>query len=186
MTVDEVFDSIKEDFSKSVEALRKDLSKMRTGRASVAMLDGIKVDYYGTPTPLNQLANLSAPEARQIVIQPYDPGSAKEIEKAIMASDLGLNPQNQGKILRITIPELTEERRKELAKTVRKRNEEAKIALRQIRREANDMLKQMEKDKEISEDDMHRAQKQVQELLDKNIEKSDEIASVKEKEIMEF
>lgn len=186
MTVDEVFESIKEDFAKSIEALRRDLSKMRTGRASVSMLDGIKVDYYGTPTPLNQLANLSAPEPRQIIIQPYDPNSAKDIEKAIMASDLGLNPQNQGKILRLTIPELTEERRRELAKMVRKRNEEAKIALRQIRREANEMLKQMEKDKEISEDEMHRAQKQVQEMLDGNIEKSDEIAAAKEKEIMEF
>jgi len=186
MTVDEVFESIKGDFEKSIEILRKDLAKMRTGRASVSMLDGIKVDYYGTPTPLNQLANLSAPEPRQIIVQPYDPGSAKEIEKAILASDLGLNPQNQGKVIRITIPELTEERRKELAKRVRKRNEEAKIALRQIRREANDMLKQMEKDKEISEDEMHRAQKRVQEILDGYIEKSDEITSAKEKEIMEF
>jgi len=186
MEVGEVYDLFKDQSEKTIEAMRKDLAKMRTGRASIAMLDDIKVNYYGSMTPLNQVANLAVPEPRQIVIQPFDVNSAPDIEKAILASDLGLTPQNQGKIIRINIPELTEERRKELAKIVRKRNEEAKIALRHLRRDSNDMLKQMEKDKDISEDDMHRSQKEVQEFLDKYTKKCDEVAAAKEKEILEF
>ncbi len=186
MAIDDVYKTLKEQSEKSNESLRKDLAKMRTGRASLAMLEGINVNYYGTMTPLNQVANLSVPDPRQIVIQPFDVSSAGDIEKAILASDLGLTPQNQGRVIRITIPELTEERRKDLAKVAGKRNEEGKVTLRQFRRDANDALKKMEKDKEISEDDMHRGQKKVQEILDEQIKKCEEIAAAKEKEILEF
>lgn len=186
MQLDEIYNNLKAHSEKTIEGMKKDLAKLRTGRASVAMLDGIRVNYYGTPTPLNQVASLSVPEPRQIIIQPFDVSVSGEIEKAILASDLGLNPQNQGRVIRISIPELTEERRKDLAKIVRKRNEEGKVSLRQLRRDANDEVKKMEKDKEITEDEMHRGQKKVQEVLDKAIEKCDEVAAAKEKEILEF
>ncbi len=186
MGTNEVYSKFTEDSEKSIESLRKDLAKLRTGRANLSMLDGIIVNYYGTSTPLNQVATLSVPEPRQILIQPWDVNSAGDIEKAILASDLGLTPQNQGKVIRITIPELTEERRKDLAKVVRKRNEEGKIALRQLRKEAMDTLKKMEKDKDISEDELHRAQKKVQEIVDEFIKKCDETSAVKEKEVLEF
>ena len=186
MEAGEIYESVKQDAAKAIEALRKDLSKLRTGRASIAMLDGIKVNYYGKVTPLNQVATLTVPEPRQIIIQPWDMGSVGDIEKAILASDLGLTPLNQGKIIRIIIPELTEERRKELAKVVRKRDEEAKVALRHIRKESNDRLKKMEKDKELTEDELHRALKKVQESIDEFIKKCDEVAAAKEKEILEF
>jgi len=186
MSVDNVYGTLEKSSEKSVEAFRKDLAKLRTGRASVAMLEDIKVNYYGTVTPLNQVATLSIPEPRQILIQPWDLNAAGDIEKAILASDLGLTPQNQGKVIRIMIPELTEERRKYLAKVVGKRNEEGKIALRQLRKEAIDDLKKMEKGKEISEDELRRAQKKVQKILDEYTKKCDETAAAKEKEILEF
>jgi len=186
MEVGEVYENIKSEATKAVESLRKDLSKLRTGRASLAMLDGIKVNYYGTSTPLNQVATLTVPEPRQIIIQPWDMSAVGEIEKAILASDLGLTPLNQGKVIRIVIPELTEERRKELAKVVRKRDEEAKVTMRHIRKEANDQVKKMEKDKKLTEDEMHRALKKVQDSVDEYIKKCDEVAAAKEKEILEF
>lgn len=185
MTIEEVFADLRQGGEKTLESMRKDLARLRTGRANLALLDGIKVNYYGTLSPLNQVATLSIPEPRQIVIQPWDQSMVAEIEKAIIASDLGLHPQNQGKIIRIILPEPTEERRKELAKIVKKRNEEAKIALRHHRKEAIDMLKEMEKEKEITEDEMHKSQKKVQEIIDQYSQKCDEIAALKEKEIME-
>jgi len=186
MDAEVIHEGIKQDAAKAVEALRKDLSKLRTGRASVAMLDGIKVNYYGKVTPLNQVATLTVPEPRQIIIQPWDISSVGDIEKAILASDLGLTPLNQGKVIRIVIPELTEERRKDLAKVVRKRNEEAKVAMRHLRKEANDQLKKMEKDKGLTEDELHRALKKVQDSVDEFIKKCDEVEAAKEKEILEF
>ena len=186
MNLDDIYKDLKDGGEKSLESLRRDLARLRTGRANLAILDGIKVNYYGTPSALNQVASLSIPEPRQIIIQPWDQSVVGDIEKAIIASDLGLHPQNQGKILRIILPELTEERRRELAKVVKKRNEEAKVALRHHRKEAMDFLKEMEKEKEITEDEMHRGQKKVQEIVDEYSERTDEIAGAKEKEILEI
>ncbi len=171
---------------KSLEALGRELIGIRTGKATTTMLDGIKVDYYGTPTPLNQVASISAPEARLILIQPWDPQVIGDIEKAILKSELGLNPMSDGKILRIAIPPLTEERRKELVKVVKRMAEDAKVALRSIRRDANDMIKDLKKEKEISEDESFRAVDDVQEKTKDFIEKTGEMAEVKEKEILEF
>ncbi len=149
--IDEVYAQTKTSMTKSIEALQKDLKRIRTGRASLALLDGITVDYYGTPTPINQLATLSIPEARQIIIQPWDSRAVPEIEKAILKSELGLTPMNDGKLVRITLPPLTAERRKELVKVVRKMAEEFKVQIRNHRRDANELLKDMKKEKEISE-----------------------------------
>jgi len=171
---------------KSLEALRKDLSRVRTGRASLALLDGVRVNYYGVPTPLAQVASLSVPESRTILIQPWDSKMTGEIEKAIQKSDLGLNPLNDGKIVRINIPPLTEERRKELVKVVKRMEEECKVALRNLRRDGNEQLKTAKKDKSISEDDQFKSQEEVQKLIDKSIEKAEEIIKTKEKEIMEI
>lgn len=170
----------------AIESLKREMSRVRTGRASPNLLDGIKVNYYGTPTPLNQLATISVPESRLIAIQPWDINSLGEIEKAIQKSDLGLNPVNDGKIIRISIPTLTEERRKDLAKVVRKLAEEGKIQVRNARRDSNEMLKALKKDKEISEDDMFRAQDEVQKITDGFIEQVDSLLQDKEKEIIEF
>ena len=186
MEAEEVYKDLKNESEKSLEALRKDLARIRTGRANLALLDGIKVNYYGQVSALNQVASLSIPEPRQILIQPWDQSVVGDVEKAIIASDLGLHPQNQGKVIRIILPELTEERRKELAKLVKKRNEEAKVALRRHRKDSIDLLKEMEKEKEITEDVFHKAQKKVQEIIDEYSVKSDEIAEAKEKEILEF
>jgi ribosome recycling factor len=175
----------KEKMEKSLEVLKKDFASIRTGRASISLLDGISVDYYGTQTPLNQVATLSVPEPRLITIQPWDQSMIAVIEKAIMQSDLGLNPSNDGKIIRIAIPELTEERRKQLVKVVRKRAEEARVAVRNIRREINDELKKKEKEKEITEDDLKRSLDEVQELTDEFIKDIDRILKKKEEEIME-
>jgi len=169
----------------AVDSLKKDFSSIRTGRASLGLLDGIMVDYYGTSTPLQQLASLSIPESRQIAIQPWEQRIIPEIEKAIMKSDLGLTPMNDGKIIRINIPVLTEERRKQLVKIVRKRAEEAKIAVRNIRRDANDDLKKLEKEKHLSEDEVKKEQEEVQKITDSFIHKVDEVLEHKEKEIME-
>jgi len=171
---------------KAIAALERDFKRVRTGRASLSLLDGTKADYYGVPTPLNQMASLSIPEPRLILIQPWEPKSCEAIEKAILKSDLGLTPVSDGKVVRITIPPLTEERRKELVKVVRKMGEEAKIAIRAARREANDMLKELKKEGEVSEDDAHRGMDQIQKLTDQYVAKVDELTQAKEKEIMEF
>ena len=177
---------LKSKMEKSLEALRRDLGRVRTGRASLALLDGVRVNYYGMPTPLSQVASLSVPESRTISIQPWDAKMIGEIEKAIQKSDLGLTPLSDGKIVRINIPPLTEERRKELVKVTKRMEEECKVALRNIRRDANEQLKTAKKDKVISEDEQFKFQEEVQKLMDKSIEKAEEIIKTKEKEILEF
>jgi ribosome recycling factor len=169
----------------AIDALKKEFGSVRTGRASLALLDGITVDYYGTPTPLHQIAGLSVPESRQIAIQPWEQRVIPEIEKAIMKSDLGLTPSNDGKAIRINIPPLTEERRKQLVKVVRKRAEEAKIAIRNIRRDSNEELKKLEKEQHLSEDDAKKIHMDIQKLTDSYITKVDEVLKHKENEIME-
>jgi len=171
--------------SKTIEALKKDFSSIRTGRASLALLDGIIVNYYDSPTPLQQLASLSIPESRQMAIQPWDPKVIPDIEKAILKSDLGLTPMNDGKMIRISIPPLTEERRKQLVKTVKKKAEEAKVALRNIRRDINEEIKKLEKEKHVSEDVVKKFHEDLQKITDSFIVKVDEVLSHKEKEIME-
>jgi ribosome recycling factor len=183
--IEEVYQEVEHKMDRSLEALRKELARIRTGRASLALLDGIAVDYYGTPTPLNQLATLAVPESRLITIQPWDKTQIGLIEKAIQRSDLGLTPTNDGKLIRLAIPLLTAERRKDLVKQVKKVGEETKIALRNVRREGNETLKSLEKQKEISEDDCRRGQDQVQRIIDRYIAKTDEILSTKEHEVME-
>jgi ribosome recycling factor len=181
----EVVDQVKTKMDSSVEALKRELVKIRTGRASLALLDGIKVDAYGSLLPVDQVGTMTIPESRMIVIQPWDPQMLPVIEKAILSSDLGLTPANDGKVIRLTIPQLTEERRKELVKQVKKVAEEFKVAVRNVRREANDTLKKMKKDKDISEDDMFRSQEEAQKATDAFIKQIDEIAAGKEKEVME-
>lgn len=176
----------KSKMEKSVEALRKDLSRVRTGRASLNILDGVRVNYYGVPTPLSQVASLSVPESRTISIQPWDLKIIGEIEKAIQKSDLSLTPLNDGKIVRINIPPLTEERRKELVKVIKRMEEESKVAMRNIRRDANEQLKAAKKDKQLSEDEQFKLQEEVQKLMDKSIEKAEEVVKGKEKEILEI
>ncbi|MFO7953075.1 MAG: ribosome recycling factor [Bacillota bacterium] len=183
--IDDVYAEAEEKMTKAVEALQRDLSTMRAGRANPSLLDKIEVDYYGISTPLNQLAGISAPEARLLVIQPWDKQSIPAIEKAIQKSDLGLTPSNDGNVIRLTIPELTEERRKELVKYVKKKTEEGRVSIRNIRRDANDIIKQMEKESEISEDESKRAQDDIQELTDSKVDEVDKILEAKEKEIME-
>ena len=171
--------------SKTIEALKKDFSSIRTGRASLALLDGIVVSYYDTPTPLQQLASLSIPESRQMAVQPWDPKAIPDIEKAILKSDLGLTPMNDGKMIRINIPPLTEERRKLLVKTVKKKAEEAKVAVRNIRRDINEEIKKLEKEKHMSEDVVKKFHEELQKITDSFIAKVDEVLGHKEKEIME-
>jgi ribosome recycling factor len=184
--IDDIHKDMKASMEKSIEALQKDLKRIRTGRASLALLDGLMVDYYGTPTPVNQLATLSIPEARQIFIQPWDSQAVPDIEKAILKSELGLTPSNDGKLVRINIPPLTAERRKELVKIVKKMGEEYKVQVRNHRRDANEMLKELKKDKQISEDDLHKAQDRVQKTTDELITRVDKVMSEKESEIMEI
>jgi ribosome recycling factor len=179
-----VLDEAKEAMEKSLSSLRRDYTKVRTGRASTALLDGIQVDYYGTQTPLNQLANLTVPDPRMIVISPYDKGAIGSIERAIQTSDLGLTPSNDGKVVRISIPPLTEERRKDLVKQVRKLAEDHKVGVREGRRDALSMLKDLQSDG-LSEDDRRRAEKQVQDLTDDFVKKIDETSAQKEKEVLE-
>ena len=181
----EVIDQVKEKMGASVDALKRELIKIRTGRASLGLLDGIKVDAYGSMLPVDQVGTLTIPESRMIVIQPWDPQMLAVIEKAILSSDLGLTPANDGKVIRLTIPQLTEERRKELVKQVKKVAEDFKVAVRNLRREANDTLKKMKKNKDISEDDMFRLQEEAQKATDDSIQQIDEIAAGKEKEVME-
>ncbi len=170
---------------RTIDVLKKDLAVMRTGRASLSILDGIMVDYFGTPTPINHLATLSVPESRLITIQPWDPKAISDIEKAIRKSDLGLNPGNDGKIIRLAIPQLTEERRKEIVRLVHKRGEEAKISLRNIRRDGNEEIRKLEKEKHLSEDDTKRSLDEIQQITDSYIKKVDGIVSRKEAEVME-
>ena len=165
--------------------LKAELAKLRTGKASPALVENVRVDYYNNPTPLKQMANISAPEYRLLVVQPWDKTAIKDIEKAIISADLGLNPSSDGNLIRIPIPTLTEERRKDLVKLVHKYGEDSKIAIRNIRRDANEMIKGLEKDKEISEDDSHKALKKIQDLTDDKIKIVDEIVALKEKEVME-
>ena len=171
--------------NKAIEALEAKLRTIRTGRASPALVEQVMVDYYGTPTPLKQLAVISAPEPQLLTIRPYDPGSLGEIERAILKSELGLTPSNDGKIIRLPIPRLTEERRQDMAKIVRQRIEEGKIALRNIRREALDDLREFEKEKLVSEDEFYRAKDELQELTDDYTKQMDDISDRKQKEIME-
>jgi ribosome recycling factor len=171
--------------TRSIEAFKKELGKVRTGRASFSLVDGIKVDYYGTPTPLQQVGTLSVPESRLITVTPWDTKMIGPIEKAIQASGLGLNPASDGKVVRIPIPPLTEERRRELVKLVKKMAEEARVAVRNVRREAIERVKEKEKKKEISEDAMKRGQERAQKETDAFIKKIDDILKVKEQEIME-
>lgn len=184
--VDEIFEDLKDRMGKSIESLKREYSRLRTGRASVSLLDGIRVSYYDTPTPLNQMASLAVPEPRLIVIQPWDKTAIEDIEKAILKSELGLTPMNDGKVIRISIPPLTEERRKELVKVARKMSEENKVSIRNIRRDANEMLKDLKKEKEIAEDDLFRSQEEVQKATDQFISQVDELCAAKEKEILEI
>jgi ribosome recycling factor len=182
---DPVIEELQQEMERTVNALRRDLARTRTGRASTALLEGITVDYYGVRTPLNQLAGLSAPEPRLLIIQPYDKTALVQIERAILQSDLGLVPLNDGKILRVPIPELTEERRRELVRHIRKMAEDYRVSIRNHRRDAIDLLKSLQKDKEITEDDLHRAQDKAQEITKMYIERVDQVLKTKEDEIME-
>ncbi|WP_374721853.1 ribosome recycling factor [Peribacillus tepidiphilus] len=181
----QVISNTKEKMEKAVQALSRELASIRAGRANASLLDKIVVDYYGAPTPINQLAGVSVPEARLLVIQPYDKSIVSDIEKAIQKSDLGLNPTSDGSVIRIAIPPLTEERRKELAKLVKKEAEEAKVAVRNVRRDGNDELKKLEKNGEITEDELRSYSDEIQKLTDSFINKIDGVAKEKEKEIME-
>ena len=170
--------------NKTIETLKHEFASIRTGRASVALLDKVMVDYYGTPSPINQVANISVPEPRMILVAPWDKGMIGAIEKAILQSDLGLNPGNDGAQIRLAIPQLTEERRKEIVKVVSKKAEEAKVAVRNIRRDANEMLKKEEKAKTITEDDSKDGLDRIQKLTDKKIKQIDELKDVKEKDVL--
>ena len=178
------YTNIKEKMEKTISVYNEKLSEVRAGRANPAILNKVKIDYYGTPTPINQVAGISVPEARLIVIQQWDASVLKEIEKAILASDIGINPNNDGKVIRLAFPELNEERRKELAKDVRKMAEDAKVAVRSIRREGMDTAKQEQKDGEMTEDELKQAENEIQKITDKSIEEIDKILETKEKEIM--
>jgi ribosome recycling factor len=184
--LDDIYQDARESMAKTIASLKNELKRVRTGRANVSLLDGIRVDYYGTPTPLNQMASLSVPESRLITIQPWDGSAIKEIEKALLKSDLGVTPSNDGKIIRIAIPPLTEERRKQLARSVHKACEDHKIAIRNIRRDTNELLKSLKKDGDISEDEAFKGQDQVQKITDEYINQIDDIYKEKEKEILEF
>ncbi len=183
---DDVLNEAKRKMDKVLEVMARDLSRVRTGRASVALLEGIKVTCYGTTMPIAQVASLAAPEPRLLTVQPWDPTVLGDIEKAILKSDLGLTPMNDGKILRLPIPALTTERRKELVKMVKKMEEEAKVALRNVRRDANEDLKEMKKEKLLPEDEAHRGQEEVQKITDDYINKAETQAAEKEREIMAF
>ena len=183
---EDVLKKLKDEMEKNIASLNKSFARVRTGRATVSLLDGIKVDYYGTPTPINQVANVSIPESRQILIVPWDASVVGALEKAIQKSDLGLTPTTDGKAIRLIIPQLTEERRKEIVKTVKKMAEEGKVKLRNLRRDANEELKTLKKNNSLSEDELFKAQEEVQKITDQYIEKVDKILAAKEKEVMEI
>ena len=182
----ELYANTKEKMGKTIEVLKRDYAAIRAGRANAAVLDKVTVDYYGTPTPINQLASVSVAEARILTIQPWDKSVLNAIEKAIQASDIGINPQNDGVVIRLTFPKLTEENRKIIVKDVSKMAEESKVAIRSIRRDAMDKLKKMQKASEITEDDLKNGEEEVQKITDNNIKEIDKIASAKEKEVMEI
>ncbi len=182
----ELLRKTEEKMDKSLNALDREFKSIRAGRANPAVLDRITVDYYGTPTPIQQMAAISVPEGRTLAIQPWDASTLKEIEKAINASDIGINPQNDGKIIRLTFPPLTEERRRDLVKEVKKMGEDAKVAIRSIRRDAIEKAKAMKKNNEITEDDLSGAEKKIQNLTDKYCKEADDLSAVKEKEILEI
>ncbi len=184
MANEDVVKELKSRIDKTLDDLKKELSKVRTGRASTSLLDGIRVDYYGTPTPLNGVASVQCPEPRLITIKPWDKSVLKDIEKAIREANLGLNPMNDGEMIRLPFPPLTEERRKEIAKQVKSKGEEHKVAIRNIRRDANEMLKTQLKDKKITEDDNKRLQEKVQKETDAGVAEVDKIVAAKEKEVM--
>ena len=183
--INELFIDVKDRMNKAVEHYRHEIASIRTGRASTSIMDGIKVDYYGTKTPLSNIAHVTVPEGQLIVIQPFDPSSLEFIEKAIISSDIGLTPNNDGNVIRLNIPSLTEERRKELVKVVHKIIEEGRVAIRNIRRDANDHLKKSEKDHDLSEDNLRRATENIQEMTDDHIKNLNQIQDAKEKEILE-
>lgn len=184
--MDDVYAETEKKMGSSIDTFQKEIGSLRTGRASVSLLDSIKAEYFGAPTPLNQLATLAAPESRLLTIQPWDPGALPSIEKALQSSDLGLTPNNDGKLIRINIPMMTEERRKELVKLLKKMAEECKVAIRNVRRDGNEKLKGRQKSKEITEDDLHKAQDKVQKITDSFVGRVDTIADAKEKEILEI
>ena len=183
--INELFVDVKDRMNKAVEHYRHEVSTIRTGRASANILDVVKVDYYGTPTPLNNIAHVTVPEGQLIVIQPFDPSSLEFIEKAIMSSDVGLTPNNDGSVIRLNIPTLTEERRKDLVKVVHKIIEEGRVAVRNIRRDANDLLKKSEKDNDLSEDNLRRATDNIQEMTDEHIKNLNQIQEAKEIDILD-
>lgn len=183
---DKILEDVKSGMNKAIEAFEKDLSRMRSGRASLALLDGIHIDYYGQSTPLNQVASLSIPESRLIVIQPWDKNVIGDIEKAIQKADLGLNPSNDGQVVRLALPPMTEETRKDVVKIVKKRAEECRVAVRGVRRDGNEELKALEKSGDISEDNYHTLLAKVQKITDEQINRVDEILKAKEDEIMEI
>lgn len=184
--VDDVCNEVEDGMNKAIDAFKRELAKVRTGRANLTLLDGIKVEYYGTPTPLNQVATLNIADARLLTVKPWEKQLIPVIEKAIRSSDLGLNPVSDSELIRLPIPPLTQERRKELVKLVKKMTEDARVAVRAARRDGNDMLKDAEKEKEISEDEAKTGQKRIQELTDKFVKSVDDIAAAKEKEILEI
>ncbi|MBP2654920.1 MAG: frr [Firmicutes bacterium] len=185
MTVNDVYVSHEDKMKKALEMLRKEYSSLRAGRATPALLDKVMVEYYGTPTSVNQVANISVPEPRLIVIQPWEKSMLSPIEKAIQKSELGLTPNSDGSVIRLNIPQLTQDRRNELVKVIHKKAEEGRVAIRNLRRDANDAIKKLEKDKVISEDEVKKAQDDTQKLTDKYIKEIDKVMAVKEKEIME-
>ncbi|MGM0607474.1 MAG: ribosome recycling factor [Candidatus Muiribacteriota bacterium] len=182
--LNDIYKETKEHMKKSLDNLLSEYSMLRTGRANPHLLEKIRVDYYGAPTPLNQLASIGAPEPRMLLIQPYDKSAASDIEKAILASDIGITPNNDGNVIRLVFPQLTEERRKDLVKTVKKKEEEAKVAVRNIRREKNELLKEMEKSSDITEDDLKKAQDEVQKITDDFTEQITKASKAKEEDIM--
>jgi len=185
MTVKEIIEAHEGKMKKALEVLRKEYATLRAGRATPSILDKVMVDYYGTATPLNQAATISVPDARTLIIQPWEKAMLAKIEKAILKSDVGITPNNDGTVIRLTIPQLTQQRRAELVKMVHKKAEETRVAVRNLRRDANEMLKKLEKDKTVSEDEAKKAQDDVQKLTDKYVKEIDKIAAAKENEIME-
>ena len=184
MPINDIMTETEQNMSKSVDSLVNELKKVRTGRAQVSMLDNVKVDYYGSPTPLSQVASISCPDAKSFLIAPWETNVLKDIEASIVKSDIGMTPQNDGKVIRLKLPELTEERRKDVVKNIKKIVEDARVSIRMARRDANETFKKLLKDKEISEDDQKKASTDVQKLTDDHIKKIDEIGVNKEKELM--
>ena len=183
--LEDVFQELQASIAKAIEALRRDLSKVRTGRAHAGMLDGVRVDYYGVPTPLNQMANVSVPEPRLITVKPWEKGQVKAVEKAIRESDLGLNPMTDGELIRLPIPALTEERRRDMVKLTKKNGEECKVAVRKHRRDANEMIQTLDKDGDVSKDEADRALKKVEDLVAEGVKLVDQVIASKEKDILE-